>query len=253
MEDQVKVTEDWPQEPEAGMREKFEEKQAKAEKKINPLQLENAKRKAKQFVLTQYPHFKKLEEFLNTVPVIQAKMAANKLGSNKMNKETGNREVWLNSSKILDDKRGYGFYSRASAHLMAPNGGLKGISMFERLVMILVHEYTHSVQFYEGTQPNEVDTTRNEIEYMRLNLQTDYLLLVPSQHKPPYIRGQRVILEGDQTLWRIDRVIWFPTQRSWKYYLVNEKDKGHKSQLWDNEMIKQVTKWFKPKPKKSKK
>jgi hypothetical protein len=75
-------------------------------------------------------------------------------------------------------------YDRVHARLTTPPGGLL-VPVGLRIVLCLVHEYTHAIQDGvcggERRRFLEAEPTKNEIEYVRLHAPTYYAKLVPSR------------------------------------------------------------------------
>ncbi len=85
-------------------------------------------------------------------------------------------------------------YRRARARFSTPPGGID-LPVRILATAVLVHEYTHAVQHgvVGGTRRRygEVETTENEIEYVRREAPEAFGLLVPVVRKAPRRRGTR--------------------------------------------------------------
>lgn len=60
------------------------------------------------------------------------------------------------------------FYPRKSCEYKTPRGGLK-VGRALAMILLLVHELTHHVQYCEKRRASEVETNNNQIEYMRIH------------------------------------------------------------------------------------
>jgi hypothetical protein len=85
-------------------------------------------------------------------------------------------------------------YRRARARFSTPPGGIP-LPVRVLATAVLVHEYTHAVQHGIAGGPkrrySEVETTENEIEYVRREVPQAFGLLVPVVRKAPKRRGAR--------------------------------------------------------------
>jgi len=129
--------------------------------------VERAIVKAMLFINNKYPHI-----CFDDVPV---RFSNTRHGSNFWlpdNVKNGIGEVNIAT-------HGYLFlYKKVTASLTTPHGGLL-VGCELQVVTSIIHELTHFVQGYERRLYSEVETTANEIEYLKENESFWYGKLVP--------------------------------------------------------------------------
>jgi len=128
--------------------------------------VEKAIPKALEFMQAKYPQINFNEAVV--------RFSSTRNGSNYYHASVNNATGFINIStrdKIY-------LYKRVSVKLTAPHGGLL-VGCELQVVSALIHELTHYVQGIEKRLFSEVETTINEIEYLKNNEPFWYSKLVP--------------------------------------------------------------------------
>lgn len=113
--------------------------------------INNAIPKATEFIKAKYPHI-----CFCTVPII---FSASRHGSN----------FWHEPIRVNISTHGeLHLYEKVTVGKTTPKGGLL-IGTEIQIICSLIHELTHFVQLTEKRVASEVETTKNEIEYLQKN------------------------------------------------------------------------------------
>lgn len=112
------------------------------------------------YLAMRYPHF----DFSDA----KLKISATRNGSN----------FWQEDEVVnISTRPQLYLYAKANAGLTTPKSGLY-VGTETQVACSVVHELTHYVQKKEGRKYSEVETTRNEIDYLRMNCPDDYRNLI---------------------------------------------------------------------------
>jgi hypothetical protein len=144
----------------------------------------------------------------------------------------------------------YYTYSRSRVHLMATRR--QEIELDKKLhkTLVCIHEMTHAVQYYGGTVQTKVDTTYNEIEYLKLADPASYLKLIPSQVRPKLAVGFKLSLKGKETVEYVVRHFWDNKQHVWMYHTSPDIEIRRKVRLkkgdavTESELMSQIDKFY---------
>ena len=209
-------------------------------RKFSIKNLKPYERKAFNFIRSQYPQYDVATKFEEEIRILDSALETKgKLG---MFQTKFNLITMFPARIEVQAAKQYFMYSRASSHLMPPEGMTVEVELY--MTLVFLHEMTHAMQMFEGTDMNEVDTTRNEIEYLRLNHADIYIQLIPSQTKPLY-RTKQFLTFDNGAIRKVKNTVWFPTKTQWRYYLLDEE--GNVQPRYESDMIGKVVHIFTPK------
>lgn len=129
------------------------------------LQIERAIPKAEAFIKAKYPHI--------NIDEVKVNFSNTRNGSNYIHAQNGATE-FIN----IGTRTKIYLYKRVSCGLTSPHDGLNVGSELQ-IICSLIHELTHFIQGVEKRLYSEVETTENEIEYLKANEPFWYSRLVP--------------------------------------------------------------------------
>lgn len=135
--------------------------------------VENAIPKAMEFIRNKYPTIN-----FDDVPIT---FSSTRNGSNYLPPSTYEYRTEINNSTGGINIATHGklhLYKKVTIGLTTPHGGLL-VGCELQVITSLIHELTHFVQGIEKRLYSEVETTTNEIEYLKLHEPFWYGRLVP--------------------------------------------------------------------------